>query len=125
MKNHFNDAAYGYKCRKQDYLDTWQIHTKNTNHKLNSIWYSSSTTTNHKGFGGVQYQVTRDPDFAIYIAETAAKALAEKVLAEKAQTAARAQLAADAVNKACAEALAEHASPRAPSFFSRLLGRKP
>lgn len=118
MKKHFNDSAYGYKCRKEDYLDTWQYRSKNTNNKLNNIWYSSSTTTNHKGFGDVTYQSTRELDLAIHVAEAAAKAHAKKA-------AARTQLATDAVNKACAEALAEHASPPAPSLFSRLLGRKP
>lgn len=113
MKNHFNNAAGGFDYKstyhKKKNYSLWEDNLCHNDWHKTGKW-SSTTTTLHKGFGGIVFDTIiehyNDEPHVPRINPATARAN-------------------EIVNKAIAEAIAESAAPARPTFFSRLLGRKP
>ena len=122
MKDHFNKASqWNYKTyhRKRVEDMMWE-HTINSRYSKHARDTWSSTTIYRKGaYAPDRHHAELHAHILDAIGKLTVRKSREDLRAERA-----ARLAADAVNKACAEALAESAASR-PSLFSRLLGRKP
>jgi hypothetical protein len=116
MRNHFNSAANGYRyIKKQNRKNNYSVWEENVreNHWHKTSKWSCTTSWPQQGFGGTLYKIIIEEYDYDRLTPPAPRVNPATVRAT------------EIVNNAFAEALAESTATTRPSFFSRLLGRKP